>query len=195
MPSSLPPAGSSTKEVSAAAAPSWQLGIAIPALFATNSLVGSAGVERRLTDHLWLLVDFSGAVQRGDDAAAEDGSVAVTDGVSGGVHVGARWYVLDEGRVRPSLRASAGLGAFRSVVTVQGSDDQPQETTWSADASAGVDVDVFLVDNVAFRLGTSLLGARLQWGERTLAGETKPASTFLAAKIETQPSAALRVFF
>jgi hypothetical protein len=185
----------SSPKLEPSVAPEWQLGIALPALFATNAIFGSVGVERRVTDNVWLMLDVNGAVQHTDDPQLADGNTSVADAVFAGGSVGARWYLVDDGRIRPSLRADAGIDASSSVAKVGGVDDHPQETIWSANAAAGVDVDVFLVDNVAFRLGTSLLDARVQWGQDTIATVTSAIPTIAWARLQMQSSAALQVFF
>ena len=176
--------------------PDWQLGIALPALFTADATFASAGFERRLADDVWLLFAVSGGVQHVDGwADVVSDAATVNDSLFGGGNVGVRCYLVHDGRLRPSLRASAGLGTGYLRTTVDGDEDRPQQTFWNANADTGLDVDVFLIDNVALRLGTSLLGARVQWGEQTIAGVTSATPLFAAASWQPQASAAVQVFF
>lgn len=165
--------------------PNWSLGVGLdrglilvvgPGLFPQAGV----GVERRLTDTVWMTFDAHGGV------GAYDDKVDVVSGVAGGGDVGARWFFVDDGVVRPSLRASTGLN-----VSGQSAADVAQ-LSWQANVTGGVDVDVFVHDAVSLRVGTELAHAAFQRDEPS--DVSLGADTFDVG-VGLSPALSLRVFF
>ncbi len=177
-------------------APNWQLGVDISRILSLgpNEFASlGVGVERRLTDSVWLTVDARGGVQVFD--TANDGNAdGVADGtdsvVFGGGDVGARWFVVNDGFVRPSLRGAAGLTVVSSGVKSEVVDAHSFFTR--AGVTGGVDVDIVLDDNVSLRLGTTLLRANVTRSEPDGADL---GTTAVDVGVGFDPGLALQVFF
>lgn len=162
--------------------PRWSAGLRLPSLLGVSPFLdASAGVELRLTDAVWLTVDVrAGASHVGGDFVDDTEAFA-------SARVGARWFVVDDGVVRPSLHASAGpgLGGLSSEAVHQ--------FAWTANAGGGFDVDVFVVDDaVSLRVGADLVDVAYS---RVAPNDGNSGGDAVSALVSFEPAAALQVYF
>ena len=137
--------------------PDWLFGVGVsfPALAAVGAGVGglagplySAGVERRLSDSLWLTGMFGGSYQSSetDEAWGGDSTSYALDG-----QLGLRHVVNPDDRFQLSVLTS--LGGFYARST----DASYQARTWGVHVDAGLALDFWVADAVTLRVANRLL--------------------------------------
>lgn len=157
-----------------------------------NQIVAlGVGVERHVADAVWLLFDTRSAVQFFDSENDGDGD-GNPDGAStfaaASVELGARWFVVDTGLIRPSLRGAASLFGNSFDTEANGIN----QYIAGAGARGGVDVDVFFLDAVSLRVGTNLVHANFTRG---IPNRLDAGTTSVDVGVAFDPTIAVQVYF